>query len=65
MELNINGKSHDLAVTTLDEVVKHFELDAHLVVTEVNGKIIERDYWDRTELQPQTRIELVHFVGGG
>ncbi|KGA96830.1 thiamine biosynthesis protein ThiS [Alkalihalobacillus alcalophilus ATCC 27647 = CGMCC 1.3604] len=65
MELTINGKKHELNVMTLEEVVSHFELESHLVVTEVNGKIIERDEWAKTKVEAGTEIELVHFVGGG
>ncbi|KMK76009.1 sulfur carrier protein ThiS [Alkalihalobacillus pseudalcaliphilus] len=65
MKLLINGEKHDLEVTQLDEVVAYFELEAHLVVTELNGEIIEQEKRSSVQLIPESTIELVHFVGGG
>ncbi|UOE95740.1 sulfur carrier protein ThiS [Alkalihalobacillus sp. LMS39] len=65
MKLIINGEDIQLDVKTLDEVVKHYELEQNLVVTEVDGTIIDRTNWSETELKDGMRIELVHFVGGG
>ncbi|WLR60513.1 sulfur carrier protein ThiS [Guptibacillus hwajinpoensis] len=65
MTLLVNGEQHDLEVTTLKEVVTHFGLQEGLVVTEVNGTIIDRSEWIDTEVKEGMKIELVHFVGGG
>lgn len=65
MELMINGESVQLDVKTLEDVVNHYELQKGLVVTEVDGKIIDRSEWSNTEVMSGMKIELVHFVGGG
>lgn len=65
MNLIINGELHQLHVRTLAEVVAHFELQPHLVVTEVDGEIIDRSEWEQTEVKENMKIELVQFVGGG
>ncbi len=65
MELRINGESHVLDVTTLKEVVAHFELQEGLVVTEVDGRIVDRSNWSDVKVNEGMTIELVHFVGGG
>ncbi|GAE24779.1 sulfur carrier protein ThiS [Halalkalibacter wakoensis JCM 9140] len=65
MQLVINGEEHNVDVSTLEDVVSHFELEPHLVVTEVDGEIIERVNWAVTEMKEGMRIELVQFVGGG
>ncbi len=65
MRLLINGEEHRLNVETLEDVVAHFELDSHLVVTEVDGEIIDRSEWAKTTLEEMMKIELVQFVGGG
>ncbi|WP_026674724.1 sulfur carrier protein ThiS [Alkalihalobacterium bogoriense] len=65
MKLIINGEDMQLDVKTLDEVVKHYGLEQNLVVTEVDGTIIDRTNWSETELKDGMKIELVHFVGGG
>lgn len=66
MELIINGKKETLTnVRTLEDVVAHFNLQKGLVVTEVDGEIIDRTKWSTTEISSGMKIELVHFVGGG
>ncbi|MFK3958460.1 sulfur carrier protein ThiS [Guptibacillus hwajinpoensis] len=65
MTLLVNGEQHDLEVATLKEVVTHFGLQEGLVVTEVNGTIIDRSEWSDIEVKEGMKIELVHFVGGG
>ncbi|QHA92562.1 sulfur carrier protein ThiS [Bacillus sp. N1-1] len=65
MRLQINGDKHDLDVVTLKDVVNHFGLQEGLVVTEVDGTIIDRSNWNDINVQDGMEIELVHFVGGG
>ncbi|MDV2683195.1 sulfur carrier protein ThiS [Alkalihalophilus lindianensis] len=65
MELMINGEKQEVEANTLLDVVSHFNLESHLVVTEVDGEIIDRDQWEQTSVKPEMKIELVHFVGGG
>ncbi|WP_100406821.1 sulfur carrier protein ThiS [Bacillus solitudinis] len=65
MKLLVNGVAHTIDVDTLTDVVRYFNLEEHLVVTEVNGVIIDREQWDSTNVEPEMKIELVHFVGGG
>jgi sulfur carrier protein len=65
VRLQINGDKHDLDVVTLKDVVNHFGLQEGLVVTEVDGTIIDRSNWNDINVQDGMEIELVHFVGGG
>ncbi|WP_078428813.1 sulfur carrier protein ThiS [Alkalihalobacterium alkalinitrilicum] len=65
MELYINGETVELEVKTLIDIVKHYGLEKDLVVTEVNGEIVDRSNWEDTMVEPGMKIELVHFVGGG
>jgi len=65
MTLVINGEKHELDVGTLFDVVSHFKLEEGLVVAEVDGKIVEREQWERVNVKDGMTIELVHFVGGG
>ncbi|OLO26927.1 thiamine biosynthesis protein ThiS [Alkalihalophilus pseudofirmus] len=65
MELYINGETVELEVKTLVDIVKHYGLEKDLVVTEVNGEIVDRSNWEDTMVEPGMKIELVHFVGGG
>ncbi|WP_227934995.1 sulfur carrier protein ThiS [Alkalihalobacillus deserti] len=65
MRLVINGEEHEIEISNLTEVITHFGLDPDLVVTEVDGVIIERRSWEETKLNDGMKIELVQFVGGG
>ncbi|UTW70695.1 sulfur carrier protein ThiS [Anaerobacillus sp. HL2] len=48
------------------DVIEHFELnESNLVVTEVDGVIINREERHNTKLQEDMKIEIVQFVGGG
>jgi sulfur carrier protein len=61
----INGEETELELETLTDVVKHFKLDENLVVTEVNGSIVEIEKRAQTKLSEGMNIEIVQFVGGG
>lgn len=65
MKLHVNGKPAELDAAVLGDVLRHYELESKLVVAEINGEIIDKSAWERTELSEGMHIELVHFVGGG
>ncbi|WP_377888512.1 sulfur carrier protein ThiS [Alkalihalobacillus sp. R86527] len=65
MKLHINGETYNLDVTTMEDVIEHFQLQSGLVATEVDGTIIDRSKWSETYLNDGVKIELVQFVGGG
>lgn len=61
----INGEETELELETLTDVVKHFKLEENLVVTEVDGSIVEIEKRAQTRLSEGMKIEIVQFVGGG
>lgn len=66
--LKINGiekQFPDGIPKTLIELLKQLDINQATVVAEINGKIIERQNFPRTQLCSGQRIELVRFVGGG
>lgn len=65
LELIINGKTVDLHAVRINDIIVHYGLEQKVVVVEADGRIIEKEQWTNTELQPGMKIELVHFVGGG
>ena len=40
-------------------------LNSGRVAVELDGLILKKSEWPRCSLQPGTRLEVVHFVGGG
>lgn len=65
MNVIINGETKQLQLDNIAEVVTHFHLDENLVVTEVDGVIINIDERKETKLKEGMKIEIVQFVGGG
>jgi len=66
MTLTVNGQEQELhGICNVSELVSHYRLQDKLVVVEIDGKVIERENWEETQLRDGMTIELVHFVGGG
>lgn len=66
MTVTINGEAREipdgLNVTAL---LQHLEMPAERVAIERNLRILPRANWNETNVQPNDRFEIVHFVGGG
>jgi thiamine biosynthesis protein ThiS len=66
MIVTINGEAREipdgLNVTAL---LQHLEMPAERVAIERNLGILPRANWNETNVQPNDRFEIVHFVGGG
>lgn len=66
MQIIVNGRQMDVAAgVTLDRVIADLGFGDAPVVAEVDGEIVPRESWGDFVLQPQSRMELVRFVGGG
>lgn len=66
IQLTVNGETRttEAVVSVSDFLVSH-DLDPDLVVVERNGEILERAAFERTLLEAEDTLEIVHFVGGG
>lgn len=67
MKFNINGNQVEVpdTISTVSELLQHFDLHQKVVVVEVNQRILEKAAHAETRLADGDRIEIVHFVGGG
>lgn len=66
MEALINGTKTSLqSGTTLYGLITLYQLKPEVVIIEHNGNIIKQQYWDKTIIKENDRIELISFVGGG
>ena len=67
--LNVNGVerrfSGEAVPTTLSELLKQLDVEAAVAVVEIDGVIVRREDFARTQLADGQSIELVRFVGGG
>ena len=66
IELQVNGEERTcLPQTTLPQLLVEMGLNPRLLAVEYNGEILHRQFWDRTEIQTNDRLEIVTIVGGG
>jgi sulfur carrier protein len=69
LTLLLNGQSRTFDAlnppSTLDQLVSALGLKDDRVAVEHNGTIAPRASWPQTLLNPDDRVEVVHFVGGG
>lgn len=67
MKFIVNGQAVDVPghISTVQDLLGHFELSNKIVVVEVDQQIIDKSTYAHSRLSEGQRIELVHFVGGG
>ena len=66
MTLTINGQPKTIPDgTSLQAAVALLCKDPAVVIAELNGTIIEQTAWAAAPLNPNDRLELITFVGGG
>lgn len=64
--ITLNGESRRVpGPGSLEDLLRHLELDARMVVVEHNRQIVRRPELARTAVSDGDSVELVHFVGGG
>ena len=62
----VNGESRAAKPgATVVDLLRELALDHGRVAIERNLEILPRDQWPTTQIQPNDRYEIVHFVGGG
>lgn len=65
MIISVNGQPRDVPDgTTLRSLAAQFKLTPEKVAIELNRRLARSDRYD-TPLQPNDKIEIVTFVGGG
>ena len=65
-DIRANGEARPVASgTSVAGFLARHDLDPDLVVVERNGRILRREEFDGTVLEPDDELEIVHFVGGG
>lgn len=66
MECTVNGERKLLEPgATLLDLIRQHGLEQRRIIAEVDGRLVDSQAWSSTPLQDGSRIELVHFVGGG
>ena len=66
INIQVNGESVNCSPELkLPALLTQMGLNPRLLAVEYNGEILHRQYWDRQEIQPGDRLEIVTIVGGG
>ncbi|WP_152393099.1 sulfur carrier protein ThiS [Paenibacillus guangzhouensis] len=67
MKLIVNGHAVELPdhVSSVQQILEHYELENRIVVVEVDAQIVEKHHFKNRVVDEGARIEIVHFVGGG
>lgn len=61
----INGREYQIINSTMESILKNFELDISKVVVELNGEILDKNEYETRVIDKESSIEIVAFVGGG
>ena len=66
MRIHINGEPREVEENILlPKLVAELSLKPEQIAIELNHHVVRRAQWDNTLLQPDDKVEIVHFVGGG
>ena len=66
IHVRVNGKDIEIkSGLSVQELVESLDLDARLIVVELNRRILSRDGFGHVRVSAGDQVELVHFVGGG
>ncbi len=66
MNIIVNGERRQLRdESTVSDLLEALNLHPAGVAVEHNRQIIKKAYYEKTILQENDTVEIVHFVGGG
>jgi thiamine biosynthesis protein ThiS len=66
MKIYLNGEPREVPENlNLSQLLEWLKLPSDRVAVERNREIASRSTWAETLIQPDDRLEVVHFVGGG
>lgn len=66
MKIFLNGEEKILETKmTIAELIEKFELDVKKIAVEKDLEIVNPDLFSSTVIDEGSRIEIVHFIGGG
>lgn len=64
--IHLNGEPQEVPEgLSVAGLLDRLQLPSDRVAVEHNREILPRNRWGETRLQPDDRLEVVHFVGGG
>jgi sulfur carrier protein len=65
-EIELNGAPHTVdAGASLHALVEALGLQGQALALAVNRRVVPRERWPDTQLQPADRVDVVRAIGGG
>ena len=68
INFNLNGRYYKIYYfrkLTIQHLLNFFNFKLNLVVVELNGKIIKKNFYKKVYLSNNSNIEVITIVGGG
>lgn len=65
MKVIANGAEHELREGTLKELLHTLGTPEQGIAVAVDGELVTREAWERTQLPEGARVEIVTAVQGG
>ncbi len=66
MKIFLNGQEKEIKEgLSLLSLIEELDLDVNKIALEKDLEIIERSRFDKTLINEGSRIEIIHFIGGG
>ena len=66
IQIVVNGQVRQVPPgRSLAELLLFLDVDPARVAVELNRSIIRRPEWEKTAVEPEAKLEIVQFVGGG
>jgi thiamine biosynthesis protein ThiS len=66
LRIHVNGEPREVEENILLlKLVAELNLKPEQIAVELNHNVVRRAEWENTFLQPDDKVEIVHFVGGG
>lgn len=66
MKIIVNGEEKELKEnSTIQDLLDKLKINKDAIVVELNMDITLKDTYDKIKVQPNDKIELIQFLGGG
>ena len=66
INITLNGEPREIPTAVdLPTLLEIFSLPSQRIAVELNGSVLRRVDWPKTQVIDGDRVEVVHFVGGG
>ena len=67
MTVQLNGRIVNLPdeVNTVQDLLRHYQLENRIVIIELNEKIADKSEYTSLRITNGDKVEMIHFVGGG